>query len=211
MRTVKTVYKVNDVEVSIGHFYKFIEGVNEKPFELIKHEFLESWLVKFLEMGAGKADTIVVEIYGASCVDITYHNGDKQISCFIDTVPPTFSSIDMNGVEHNHSDVPALKKALDELASSNPYGITLSYSDIDTLKIHTAVKLSKKFNCITAEYRKNGHDVFNVEFEYTPSFAQAVVMGKHQKKHEVMLAGYEFFIEEWRQSHPDTVLDKRNK
>lgn len=162
-------------------------------------------------MGVGKADTIVVEIYGASCVDITYHNGDKQISCYIDTVPPTFYVIDMNCVEHNNSDIPALKKALDEIAEANPHGFTLNYSDIDTLKIHTAVKLSKKFNCVTAEYRKNGHDVFEVYFEFDPSFAQAIVMGKHQKKHEVMLAGYEFFIEEWRQSHPDSVLDKCNK
>lgn len=160
-----------------------------------------------MEIGVSKADTIVVEIYGLSCVDITYHNGDKQISCFIDTVPPTFDVIDVNGVEHNNSDVQALKKALDEIAEANSHGFTLSYTDIDTLKIHTAVKLSKKFNCVTAEYRKNGHDVFNVEFEYNPSFAEALVMSKHQKKHEVMLAGYEFFIEEWRQSHPDSVLD----
>ena len=208
---MKTIYKVNDVEVHIRHFYKFIEGVNEMPFEIIKKEINEQFVLKFLEMGVGKADKITVEIYGRSCLDVTYWNGDKNVLFSTDTSDGEFYIVDINCVNHNRADIQVLQKALDELAEVNPNAATLKHSDIDFRKLTAAIKLAKKFNVITVDYQQGGHDVFNVEFEYTPSFAQAVVMGKHQKKHEVMLAGYEFFIEEWRQSHPDTVLDKRNK
>nr|DAQ82312.1 MAG TPA: hypothetical protein [Caudoviricetes sp.] len=209
---MKTIYKVNDVEIHIRHFYKFIEGVNEMPFELVKHKINEERLRRFLEMGVGKADNIIVEIYGRSYVDVTYINGDNRVVCFINEETDSFAFSDMNYVDYNDSgnDFPALEKALNELAETNPNNATLKHSDIDFRKL-TAIKLAKKFNVVTVEYQQGGNDVFHLEFEYTPSFAQALVMSKHQKKHEVMLAGYEFFIEEWRQSHPDSVLDKRNK
>lgn len=208
---MKTIYKINDVEVSIGHFYKFIEGVHEMPFELIRHEIDESWLARFTEIGVGKADKVVVEIYGRSCVDVTYHNGDKQVLCSIDTIPPTFSVVDVKGAVNDISDVPTLKKALDELAEANPAATTLKHSDIDFRKITAAIKLASKFNVVTIEYQQGGNDVFHLEFEYSPSFAEAVAMGMQTKKHEVMLVGYEFFTREFSDSHPDSVLNEANK
>lgn len=210
---MKTIYKVNDVEVHIRHFYKFIEGVNEMPFEIIKHEINEEWLLKFLEMGVSKADNIVIEIYGRSCIDVTYINGDNRVICFINEETDSFAFSDMNCVDYNDSgsDIQALEKALDELAEANPAATTLKHSDIDFRKITAAIKLASKFNVVTFEYQQGGNDVFHIEFEYTPSFAEAVAMGTQTKKHDIMLVGYEFFTREFSDSHPDSVLNEANK
>lgn len=210
---MKTIYKVNDVEVSIGHFYKFIEGVSEMPFELVKHKMHEERLNRFTEMGVGKADNIVIEIYGRSCIDVTYINGNNRVVCFINEETYSFAFSDMNCVDYNDSgsDIQALEKALNELAGSNPNGATLKHSDIDFRKLTAAIKLAKKFNVVTVEYQQGGNDVFHIEFEYTPSFAEAVTMGMQTKKHDIMLVGYEFFIREFAESHPDSVLNEANK
>lgn len=208
---MKTIYKVNDVEVHIRHFYKFIEGVNEMPFEIIKHEINEQFILKFLEMGVSKADKITVEIYGQSCLDVTYFNSDKNVLFSTDTSDGEFYIVDMNCANHNRADIQVLQKALDELAEANPAGGTLKQDELDVRKINAALNLFKKFNVITIEYQKGGNDVFHVEFDYTPSFAEAVEMGMKTQKHDVMLAGYGFFIEEFKQSHPDSVLQEANK
>nr|DAS11058.1 MAG TPA: hypothetical protein [Caudoviricetes sp.]DAS11402.1 MAG TPA: hypothetical protein [Caudoviricetes sp.] len=208
---MKTIYKVNDVEVHIRHFYKFIEGVNEMPFEIVKKEINEQFVLKFLEMGAGKADKIVVEIYGESCLDVTYWNGDKNVLFSTDTSDGEFYIVDMNCVNHNRADIQVLHKALNELAASNPDNATLKQDELDARKINAALNLFKKFNVITIEYHKGGNDVFHVEFDYTPTFAEAVEMGIKTQKHDVMLVGYGFFVEEFKQSHPDSVLQEANK
>lgn len=210
---MKTIYKVNDVEVSIGHFYKFIEGVNEMPFELVKHKINEERLNRLIEMGVGKADNIVIEIYGRSCIDVTYINGDNRVICFINEETDSFAFSDMNCVDYNDSgsDIQALEKALYELAEANPAATTLKHSDIDFRKITAAIKLASKFNVVTFEYQQGGNDVFHIEFEYTPSFAEAVAMGTQTKKHDIMLVGYEFFTREFSDSHPDSVLNEANK
>jgi hypothetical protein len=208
---MKTIYKVNDVEVHIRHFYKFIKGVNEMPFEIIKKEINEQFVLKFLEMGVGKADKITVEIYGRSCLDVTYWNGDKNVMFSTDTSDGEFYIIDINCVNHNRADIQVLQKALNELAEVNPNAATLKHSDIDFRKLTAAIKLAKKFNVITVDYQQGGNDVFHLEFEYTPSFAEAVAMGMQTKKHDVMLVGYEFFTREFAESHPDSVLNEANK
>lgn len=208
---MKTIYKVNDVEVHIRHFYKFIEGVNEMPFEIIKHEINEEWLLKFLEMGVSKADKIVVEIYGQSCIDVTYWNGDKNVLFSTDTADGEFYIVDINCVNHNRADIQVLRKALDELAEANPDNATLKQDELDARKITAAIKLAKKFNVVTIEYQKGRNDVVHLEFEYTPSFTEAVEMGMKTQKHDVMLVGYGFFVEEFKQSHPDSVLQEANK
>lgn len=207
---MKTIYKVNDVEVHIRHFYKFVEGVNEMPFEIIKKEINEQFVLKFLEMGVGKADKIVVEIYGESCLDVTYWNNDKNVLFSTDTSDGEFYIVDANCTNHNRADIQVLQKALNELSEANPDNATLKQDELDARKINAALNLFKKFNMITIEYHKGDNDVFHVEFEYNPSFAEAVAMGMQQKKHDVMLAGYEFFTEEFKQSHPDSVLNKAN-
>lgn len=207
---MKTIYKVNDVEVHIRHFYKFVEGVNEMPFEIVKKEINEQWLTKFLEMGAGKADKIVVEIYGQSCLDVTYWNGDKNVLFSTDTSDGEFYIVDANCANHNRADIQVLHKALNELASANPDNATLKQDVLDARKINAALNLFKKFNVITIEYHKGGNDVFHVEFDYTPTFAEAVEMGMQQKKYDVMLAGYEYFTKEFAESHFDRVLQEAN-
>ena len=208
---MKTIYKVNDVEIHIRRFYKFIEGVNEMPFELIRKEINEQFVLKFLEMGLGKTDKITVEIYGRSCLDVTYWNGDKNVLFSTDTSDGEFYIVDINCVNHNRADIQVLQKALNELVSVNPDNASLKQDELDARKINAALNLSKKFNMITVEYQKGGNDVFHVEFEYTPSFAEAVAMGMQTKKHDIMLVGYEFFIREFAQSHPDSVLNESNK
>lgn len=207
---MKTIYKVNDVEVHIRHFYKFIEGVNEMPFEIVKKDINEEFVLKFLEIGVGKADKIVVEIYGQTCLNVTYFNGDKNVLFSTDTSDGEFYIVDVNCVNHNRCDTQVLQKALDELASANPDSITLKQDELDARKINAALNLFKKFSVITVEYYKGGNDVFHVEFDYTPSFAEAVEMGMQAKKHEVMLAGYEFFTKEFAESHFDRVLQEAN-
>lgn len=208
---MKTIYKVNDVEVHIRHFYKFVEGVNEMPFEIIKKEINEQFVLKFLEMGVGKADKITVEIYGETCLDVTYFNSDKNVLFSTDTSDGEFYIVDMNCVNHNRADIQVLHKALNELASANPNNATLKQDELDARKINAALNLFKKFNMITIEYHKGGNDVFHVEFDYVPSFTEAVEMGMQQKKHDVMLAGYEFFTKEFSESHFDRVLQEANK
>ena len=208
---MKTIYKVNDVEVHIRHFYKFVEGVNKMPFEIVKKEINEQFVLKFLEMGAGKADKIVVEIYGESCLDVTYWNGDKNVLFSTDTSDGEFYIVDMNCVNHNRTDIQVLHKALNELAASIPDNATLKQDELDARKINAALNLFKKFNVITIEYHKGGNDVFHVEFDYTPTFAEAVEMGMKTQKHDVMMVGYGFFVEEFKQSHPDSVLQEANK
>ena len=208
---MKTIYKVNDVEVHIRHFYKFVEGVNEMPFEIVKKEINEEWLLKFLEMGVSKADKIVVEIYGQSCIDVTYWNGDKNVLFSTDTADGEFYIVDMNCVNHNRADIQVLRKALDELSEANPDNATLKQDELDARKITAAIKLAKKCNVVTIEHQKGGNDVVHLEFEYTPSFAEAVEMGMKTQKHDVMLVGYGFFVEEFKQSHPDSVLQEANK
>ena len=208
---MKTIYKVNDVEVHIRHFYKFVEGVNEMPFEIAKKEISEQFVLKFLEMGVGKADKIVVEIYGQSCLDVTYWNGDKNVLFSTDTSDGEFYIVDANCVNHNRADIQVLQKALNELAASNPDNATLKQDELDARKFTAAIKLAKKFNVVTVEYQKGGNDVFHVEFDYTPTFSEAVEMGLKTQKHDVMMVGYEFFVEEFKQSHPDSVLQEANK
>lgn len=207
---MKTIYKVNDVEVHIRHFYKFIEGVNEMPFEIVKKEINEQFVLKFLEMGVGKADKITVEIYGQSCLDVTYWNSDKNVLFSTDTSDGEFYIVDINCANHNRADIQVLHKALNELAASNPDNATLKQDELDARKINAALNLFKKFNIITIEYQKGGNDVFHVEFDYTPTFAEAVVMGMQQKKHDIMLVGYEFFTKEFAESHFDRVLQEAN-
>ena len=208
---MKTIYKVNDVEVHIRHFYKFVEGVNELPFEIIKKEINEEFVIKFLELGVGKADKLTVEIYGESCLDVTYWNGDKNVMFSTDIADGEFYIVDMNCVNHNRADIQVLQKALDELAEANPAGGTLKQDELDVRKINAALNLCKKFNIITIEYQKGGNDVFHVEFEYTPTFAEAVAMGMKSQKHDVMLAGYEYFTKEFAESHFDRILQEANK